>query len=647
MHSPDLTEANLDKIAEIFPQVMTESTDEEGKIIRAVDFDLLRQELSDHVVEGPQERYHLDWPGKRAALFAANAPIAKTLLPMREESVDFYTTRNLFIEGDNLDALKLLQESYLGKVDVIYIDPPYNTGNDFVYNDDFAESSLEYLLKSGQSDSDGSKLVANPESNGRFHSTWLSMMYPRLRLARSLLADDGVIFLSIDDHEGANARKVMDEIFGGSNFLNEFAWVVNLTGRQLGESGAAKTWERVLCYARKVEFAPSMSIDVGMAKDLMPDGYKGFKKDIREDSKGAYAVGDTLWNHNRMFNESTRPNLVYSLFFDPASGDITPGDIGDVKAGYVEILPHANGDGRHKFHAWRWSRGKVESEKDDLLIEQRRGGYEVYTKTRGFQQTTLKDLITNVSNGLKETSELFDGAKYFDYPKPTSLIRVFLASLPSRDGIVLDFFAGSGTTGHAVMHQNLIDGGTRRFILVQLDEEVPEGGPAQSAGFATIAGLARERLVRAGAKVQKTGGPAAEPSDFGFRSLKVDSTCMNDLLLTPDETGQAELALLEESVKADRAGEDLLFQVLLDWGLELSLPIEQTDIGGPEVFIVDGGALVACFESSVTAKTVRAIADLKPLRAVFRDSAFDSPKDRINAEQIFAEVSPETDVKVI
>ena len=617
MHSPDLTQSNLDKIAELFPQVMTEATDDEGNVVRAVNFDLLRQELSDHVVEGPQERYQLDWPGKRAALFAANAPIAKTLRPMREESVDFDTTKNLFIEGDNLDALKLLQESYLGKVKLIYIDPPYNTGNDFVYPDDFAESSHEYLLKSGQESSDGTRLISNPDSSGRFHSDWLTMMYPRLRLARNLLADDGALVVSIDDGEVGSLRLLLNEVFGARNFVGSFIW----KSRQIVDSRNATNMsgdhEYVIVYARNsLEFA-LVGQDIDLQKYSNPDA----------DARGPWMSNNILG----LADATRRPNLHYAIT-DPATGNVyePPSDSGwrygkETMAGKIA-------EGRILFPAKAGGRPREKLYLQDLR-SRKTGTSSVLSSDVGY---TL--------NGTREVRQLL-GGKYFDFPKPVSLLSFIISQIADTpEDIVLDFFAGSGSTAHAVLAQNSVDGGDRRYVLVQVAEAVPESSVASKAGYSTIPQIARIRIDRA-SEVLKDDGPTA--IDFGYRYLRVDTSTSNDVLRTPDETGQADLGLLEGSVKADRTSEDLLFQVLLDWGLELSLPIEQVEVAGQDAVVVDDGALVACFESSVTAETVRAIADLKPLRAVFRDSAFDSDKDRINAEQIFAEVSPDTDVKVI
>ncbi len=651
MTSPDLTDANIEKLAELIPSVITETLDADGNPKKAVNFDLLRQELSNHVVEGPQERYQLDWPGKRAAAFAANAPIAKTLRPAREESVDFDTTNNLFIEGDNLDALKLLQESYLGKVKLIYIDPPYNTGNDFVYNDDFAETTDEYLSKSGQIDDDGRRLVANTESNGRFHSDWLTMMYPRLRLARNLLADDGVICISIDDNEMNNLVKMCDEVFGEVNYVNTFVWVSNLKGRQINGNGAVGTKEYIVCYARKIDQVGVFRASGKTLKAMMPTVYRGFNYTVQEDDLGPYVLKNQLYNTNSGFNEVTRKNLVFDIYFNPDTGDVKTGSVSSkhIHPGYIKVAPKRNNNGTHQYHAFRWSAKKVEAEPHNLAFIESPSGWKVYTKVRDVESTAVKDLMTDIAtnDGSTDIARIGLDAKWFDYPKPVALIRLLCEIATVTDAIVLDFFAGSGTTAHAVIEQNAADGGSRRFIVVQLDEEVDPKSDASKAGFTTIADLAKERIRVAGTKVTNDAGLTADGLDSGFRVLKVDTTNMSDVLRTPDAVGQDDLDYYTNSVKADRTGEDLVFQVLLDWGLELTMPITVETLDGREVFVVEGDALIACFESEVSPELVRAIAKRQPLIAAFRDLGFASDEARINAKQIFHEISPSTDVKVI
>ncbi|MBP1137315.1 adenine-specific DNA-methyltransferase [Arthrobacter sp. PvP023] len=617
MTSPNLTDANIEKLAELFPSVVTETTDDDGNPTQAVDFDLLRQELSDHVVDGPQERYRLDWPGKRAAAFAANAPIAKTLRPVRQESVDFDTTKNLFIEGDNLDALKLLQESYLGKIKVIFADPPYNTGSDLVYEDDFSTSTGDYLLRSGELDERG-RLNANPLTNGRFHSDWLTMMYPRLRLARTLLSDDGVIFVTIGDQEGANLRVLMDEIFGVANFIATIVWQSRTSISDDQEISANHNY--VLAYARdrgKLSF---------WGEPLRSDEYSNSDND----SRGPWKLvpldankpgGDTNY-------EVVNPDTGQG-FWPPAgrSWAINPRSMQELIA-----------DNRVKFGLKGDS-----APKRKLYLNER--------IQRGDTRTPSSLLLNagTTKDGSEEVAKILGGKKIFDYPKPVSLLTrlVGYGASGAKDCTVLDFFAGSGTTADAVMQLNLRDGGSRRFIVVQYPEKVDPATPAAKAGYETIADVARERIRRSGALASDKAGLIEDAFDIGFRALKVDTTNMADVLRSPDETGQLMLGELESSVKADRSGEDLLFQVLLDWGLELTMPIAIEQIEGHEVFIVEDGALAACFGSGITPNLVRTIAKREPLRAVFRDAGFASDDARINAEQIFHEMSPATEVKAL
>lgn len=619
MTSPDLTVANIGKLAALFPSVVTETVDADGNPKRAIDFDLLRQELSGHVVEGPQERYQLDWPGKRAAAFAANAPIAKTLRPVREESVDFDTTKNLFIEGDNLDALKLLQESYLGKVKLIYIDPPYNTGNDFLYADDFAESTDAYLARSGQIDFNGARLVANTEANGRFHSDWLSMIYPRLKVARDVLTEDGFIFVSIDDNEVANLRRMCDEVFGIENYVTTFAWQKTLTRRN-DATFVSSAHEYLVCYTRS---AGSSHFNKVGTDEKQRVTYTNRDNDPRGD-----------WLAVPFHAPNIRPNLTYPI--TTPSGRVLMPPSGrhwsTTKEQFETLLADGriyfgkNGDGMAQ-------RKKFWSERDEGMVPWTWWTHDEAGENRG---------------ATKEIKDLFDGEVVFTAPKPTKLIHKILELVPAEEGdIILDFFAGSATTADAVMRWNAAGKSRWNFILVQAAEPCEPTSVAGAAGYATIAEVSRERLRRAGLKSLQDSGLQSEGLDVGFRSLRVDTTSMTDVLRAPDETDQLALSELEGSVKPDRSGEDLLFQVMLDWGLELTMSISVEQIEGSEVFVVEDGALIACFGSKVGPELVRLIAKREPLRAVFCDSGFDSDDARINAEQIFREVSPATDVKAI
>lgn len=440
----------------------------------------------------PLEKYEFTWPGKKAAAAEADKLSQKTLIPCREESREWDTTENLYIEGENLQVLKLLQDKYYGAVRVIYIDPPYNTGNDFIYHDNFA------------------------------HSGWCSMMYVRLLLARNLLAEDGVIFISIDENEQANLKQICNEVFGEENYLNHFVWVSNMTGRQISGHGAAKTWESIFAYAKNIEHSPSLTVDVEFAKEKMPDVYKGFHKDIRTDAYGSFAVGDTLYNHNRKFNEETRPTLVFSIFYNPETGEIVTGDIGQTMPGFVELPPHVNGDGVHKYHAWRWSRKKIARESRELIVlPTSNGRYGIYTKIRNYRTTLLKDIITNIPNGDSELSKLFGGSKYFDYPKSTDLMKVLVGAVDDKEALVLDFFSGSATTAEAVMQMNAEDKGRRRFIMVQVPEVCDEKSEAYKAGYQNICEIGKERIRRAGDKIKAKHSGENASLDIGFKVLKL------------------------------------------------------------------------------------------------------------------------------
>ena len=619
LHTPNLTEENIEKLASLFPTCVTETADEKtGQLKRAIDFDQLRQELSDHIVDGPRERFQLDWPGKREALQVANAPIAKTLRPCREESVDFDTTQNLFIEGDNLDALKLLQETYLGKVKLIYIDPPYNTGNDFIYEDNFAEDNESYLARSRQRDEVGNRMVANTDANGRFHSDWLSMIYSRLKLARNLLRDDGLIFVSIDDVEVANIRKVLDEIFGEQCLIAELVWKNKYNAGALTK-GFSSVHEYILCYAKSA----ISNITVPLGKDEIAQ-YKG--ADSKFATRGGFVTQPLATS-----SKDPRPNLRYPITI----------------AGR-EIWPEKQ---------WIWSRERVEAAiaNDEVVVNETNGKLSVrvkqYLKDENGQMREMKPLSILIGpynqQGTKDISKIFGEEGVFSFPKPVDLLK-YIASLTvndrkDSDAIVLDFFAGSGTMGQAVMEQNAVDARARRYILVQLPEATPSDSAAGKAGFNNITELTKERLRRAG-KIVKDQNPMFS-GDTGFRVLKIDTSNMSDVYYAPDAVRQDQLALHTDNIKEDRTPEDLLFQVLLDWGVDLALPIEQQKIAGKIVFFVDGNALAACFDPTISEDLVKELAKRKPLRAVFRDSSFDSDSTKINVAQIFKLLSPETEVK--
>ncbi len=640
MHSPDLSQDNIAKIRELFPGCVTEARDDATGAVRlAVDFDQLRQELSDHIVEGPQERYRLDWPGKREALALANAPIAKTLRPSREESVDFDTTQNLFIEGDNLEALKILQENYLGKVKMIYIDPPYNTGNDFVYEDDFAESSAEFLERSNQTDEEGNRLVANTTSNGRFHSDWLSMMYARLRLAKNLLTSDGAVFISIDDNEAGALIKVGREIFGDENFVAQLAVQLNPRGRHL-DRFIANTHESILIFVRDGLNSDCIG---GLEKEgRMADEYN------RSDSDGAFRLLG-LRNRNQSFNPTTRPNLYYPLYVCPGTGMVS---LNKDETFTDEVWPDTP-DGTKT--CWTWGKEKVSKERDFLVAEESRGEWRIFRKdylNKGgsVAKTMAKSLwidkeITN-DYGRAAVKDLF-GKAVMDFPKSPALLDR-LIRIGSNDGdIVLDFFAGSSSTAHALLALNASEGSNRKFIMVQLDEATAEGSIARSEGYKTISDLSKERIRRAGKKILEGDCNPDWNGDVGFRVLKVDTSNMKDVYYRPDELKQSDLLDMVDNVKEGRTAEDLLFQVLVDWGVDLTLPIRRETVQGKTVFFVDDNALVACFDRGVTEDLVKELAGHEPLRVVFRDNGFVSDAVKINVEQIFRQLSPTTDVKSI
>lgn len=622
MHSPNLTQNNIARIRELFPSCVTEAKGEDDSVKLAVDFDQLRQELAESIVEGPQERYHLNWPGKREALLTANAPIAKTLRPCRKESVDFDTTKNLFIEGDNLDALKLLQETYLGKVKVIYIDPPYNTGNDFIYHDDFSQSSDEFLVHSRQKDAIGNRLVANTESNGRFHSDWLSMIFPRIKLARNLLSEDGLIFISIDDCEAASLRKICDEIFGEENFLSQIIWKKIYSGKA-DASHFGKFHEYVICYAKNIA-----EVEVR----LLPR---------TEEMNARYSNPD---------NDPRGPWL---------SNDLTAA--GERSAGHYEVKSPTgksfdSPEGKH----WLYSQETMER----LLAENRiffgKNG-DAFPRLKRFLSDVqqgrkpntvwLHDEVGHTDEGTKEFRNLLGKNVDFQAPKPSRLIKQILkiSTQPDRNDIVMDFFAGSGTTAQAVYSLNSEDQGNRRFILVQIPQGCDPKSEAFKAGYRTIAEITHKRITLSGLQCKEKLSLLGNDADFGFRTLKVDSSNMADVFYAPDDFEKSRVELFLDNIKSDRTPEDLLFQVLLDWGVDLALPITKQSIQNKDVFFIDSNVLVACFDASnnIDEAFVKELTKHQPLRVVFRDSGFKDSSVKINVEQIFKLLSPITEVKCI
>ena len=640
MHSLDKIDENISKIAALFPNCVTEAKDDNGEIVHKIDFDMLKQELSSVLVEGREERYQFTWPDKKQAILTANAPINKTLRPCREESVNFDETENLYIEGDNLEVLKLLQETYLGKIKMIYIDPPYNTGNDFVYEDDFAQDAADYIANSGQTDEEGNRLVANTESNGRFHTDWLNMMYPRLKLARDLLSDDGVIFISIDDNEVASVQCLVKEIFGEKNFVAQFPWRKR-TAKSDVPFGVSQDYEWIICCAKSEIF--KASIEGGERKYYETPDFPGRPWRVHDLTKQTTA-SERPNSFFTMVNPKTReeypanPNRTWAItqetFEQYMKEDkiVFPGDYD-----FLKITKPA-------FRYWK--------EDDIKKAGDNFGKIAVSTK--------LPDNIGMSQDGTKEITELM-GTKAFPFPKSVDLIKHLVKistnnySLSSDNyPLILDFFSGSATTAHAVMQLNAEDGGKRKFIMVQLPEVTDEKSEAYKAGYKTICEIGKERIRRAGRKIVETtiqtGGGMEDSTpglDIGFRVLKCDTSNMEDVYYTPDHIDTNDL--FKNNIKSDRTGEDLLFQTMLDLGIMLSSKIETKKINGKEVFCVEGNYLMACFDDSVDEKTITEIAKEKPYYFVMRDPANSKDGDSLitNFEQIFTTYSPDTVRKIL
>lgn len=670
MRTPDRTQENIERIAKLFPNVITETRDENGAVKKAVDFDLLRQVLSKDLVEDDNERYRLDWPGKKASLLKANTPVTKTLRPCREESVNFDTTENLYIEGDNFEVLKILQESYLGKIKMIYIDPPYNTGNDFIYKDNFGKSKDEYEEELGTTDEEGGKLFRNTDTNGRYHSDWLSMMYERLLVARDLLKDDGVIFISIDDNEVHNLRKICDEIFGEENFLGNIIWN-NVTDNN--PTNIAIEHEYISVYSKSKNDLESIwksnlseikdiLVNIGnefnakfQSKDMLQNAYtEWYKKNKSQlgvldrykyiDEGGVYTGSQSVHNPGK---EGYRYDILHPITKlpckEPLMGYRFPKETMDKLLSEGKIL---FGNDHNKIIELKvYAKDYLEKLSSIEILDGRLGAYDI---RQIFPE--LKVLFTN--------------------PKPVVLIEKYLSYILKDNDIILDFFSGSATTAHAVMQLNAEDGGNRKFIMVQLHEKTDENSEAFKAGYKTIADIGKERIRRAGARIMNDNLSMVNEKakenptifdghnnssftihnsqlDIGFRVYKTDTTNMKDVFYHPSELKQDQLDLLESNIKEDRTPEDLLTQVILDLGLELTLPIETKQISGNTVFIVQTNSLVACFDNDIDFKIVDTIADLKPLKVVFKDASFKDDKDRINVEERFKRLSPETKVMVI
>ena len=624
MQSSNSVEDNITKIAQLFPDCVTETVDERnGQPKHLIDFEKLKQNLSDSVISERAERYQFTWPDKSKAILLANSPINATLRPCREDSVDFDNTQNLYIEGDNLDVLKCLKETYLHKVKMIYIDPPYNTGNDFVYEDDFAQSSEEYLANSGQFDEQGNRMFTNAESNGRFHTDWLNMIYPRLKVARDLLTDDGVIFISIDDNEEKNLRNICDEIFGAENRIETIVWK-NKYGAGAYTVGFISVHEYVLCYSKK-----KIS---NITSELDEEGQAVYsKKDEKYAIRGGYMTQPLMTN-----SLGNRPNLMYPIEYKG-----------------VSIYPRKQ---------WVWSQERLQNAINNNEVEfnlQKDGTYSVRSKAYlrdengKMRRGKPLSLMTGPFNqeGTKEIRSLFEGKSIFDFTKPTQLIKKFLSlqinDSDDTDFIVLDYFSGSATTAHAVMQLNSEDGGNRKFIMVQLPEKTDEKSEAFKAGYKNICEIGKERIRRAGKKIKEESPLTTQDLDTGFRVLKLDSTNMQDIYYSPKDISQADLFSQVDNVKPDRTGEDLLFQVMLELGATLDSKIETTMVAGKTIYNVAEGYLVACFDPDVTDNVVKSIAQMQPAYAVLRDTSMKDDSTATNFEQIFKTYSPDTVTKIL
>lgn len=615
MQSKNLVDENIDFIAKRFPNCVTEAMDENGKIIKLVDFDLLKQELSKDIVEGNDERYTLNWAGKKQAILTANSPINATLRPCREESVDFDNTKNLYIEGDNLDVLKLLRETYLGKVKMIYIDPPYNTGNDFVYEDDFATSTEDYLQASKSYDEQGNRMFQNNDSNGRFHSDWLSMMYSRLKVARDLLTDNGVIFISIDDNEQSNMKKICEEIFGSDNFMGTHIRKT-VTQRAMAKNYNTQHEYCLIC-----------------CKDISLFDLKGDEKDF-----------------SNYTNEDNDPNGDWKTSDPTMSGSKNKFEVVNPYTGKVDLPPKGRGWAFNEETFKKYIENRKIIFKKNHSDSERGFVYKAYKKELNSIYLLLNSLdcceneyLNQVST--KEMFDLFD-ERMFDYAKPTSFVRKLLSYDKNKNSIVLDFFSGSATTAHSVFIQNAIDEMNRKFIMVQLPEKCDEKSEAYKAGYKNICEIGKERIRRAGKKI-KEENLNTKDLDIGFRVLKLDSSCMKDVYYSPNKMQQDLLTQLEDNIKEDRTPEDLLFQVMLDMGVLLSSEIKTEIINGKTVFNVNDGDLVCCFDKNIDDDTVTKIAKMQPLYAVFRDSSMSSDSVAVNFDQIFETYSSSTERRII
>lgn len=617
MESVDLTAQNIDKIGALFPNCITETVGEDGKPKKAINFELLRQMLSGDVIEG-DEAYEFTWVGKKASIVEANKPIRKTLRPCKEESVDWDNTENLYIEGDNLEVLKLLQESYLGKIKMIYIDPPYNTGSDFIYNDDFKMSGEEYSDESGEIDSDGNRLFKNTDSNGRFHSDWCSMIYSRLLLSRNLLSEDGVIFISIDDHEQENMKKICDEVFGEDNSLAQVIWERAYSPVNL-KKHFSESHDYILCYAKKLEAAVCNGLP---RSDEANDRYSNPDNDPRG-----------VWQSDNLSVGPAVESNIYEITTPSGRKVMPPKGRSWVlnKERFAEFVA----DNR----IWFGKDGNNTPRIKRFLSEVKQG----ITPMTIWKYTE----VGHSQDATKRLKEIFDGKAYFNYPKPVDLIKRCLQLYSDQESIILDFFSGSATTAQAVMQLNADDNGRRKFIMVQLDEPCDEKSNAFKDGYKNICEIGKERIRRSGQKIQDSVRLTYPELDTGFRVFKVDESNMNDVYYSAGEYHQDMLPLLESNVKSDRTDLDLLFGCLLEWGLPLSMSYTSESISGCTVHTYNDGDLIACFDENIPDEVIKMIAKKQPLRAVFRDSSFANSPSKINVGEIFKLMAPDTRVKII
>ena len=618
MQTTNIVDENIKRIGELFPNCLTERMNDEGKPELAIDFDQLRQELSKDIVEGAEERYQFTWPDKRNAIRLANAPTTDTLRPCREESVDFDNTQNLYIEGDNLQVLKLLREDYLGKIKMIYIDPPYNTGNDFVYNDDFSQTAGEYMHNSGQEDEEGNRLVANTESNGRFHTDWLNMIYPRLKVAKDLLSADGVIFISIDDNEQRNLKILCDEVFGNSNFVAMIPWRKR-TAKSDVPFGVSQDYEWIIVYAKSNRF--NASVEGKERKYYTTPDFPNRPWRVHDLTKQTTA--------------SERPNSFFTIV-NPKTGEEYPANPNRTWAITEETFEQYYKENRMVFPGdydfLNISKPVLRYWKEDDM--QKAGD----SFGRVAVSTKLPEEIGMSQDGTKEVTDIFKG-KIFSFPKPSSLIKFYLQIINDNSALVLDFFSGSATTADAVMQLNSKDGGKRKFIMVQLPEATDDNSEAYKAGYKNICEIGKERIRRAGKKI-KEEHPEAKDLDIGFRVLKLDSSNMQDVYYTPAEFNEQKL--FDDNIKPDRTEEDLLFQTMIELGIELSAKIEKRSIAGKTVWSVSDGYLMACFDEEVNETTITEIARQQPYYFVMRDSSLANDQVADNFEQIWEEYSKDT-----